>query len=1336
MRFFNRAVLVFLLIFFLIFSLVKQMIQTQRFARFVQRELIYKQVDKNKIAIKFTNFEISIFPLGTAIKNGHVHFIEENINGTFDSIFFRVNFFDLFKNRPTISQISVDGWKLNILSKKTKKSSSSASASFETQSIKNIVGIITTLPFKITKILLKDSLIQSERLNGKFKAIEVVFDEKTKKIDLDVDGENFQVKINKKWQKNIDNIKALATIEKHGIRVDHLGLKFGKNQILTEGVFSFKKNSYKGKIKSDLSLKELQEKFPTKKLDFIRNGQLHLNGNIKFQKTLNFDGNVHIKNFDSKYASFKEMTGIVDVSRDILHLRTIKIMTNHGSVLVEQEVTIDFKDKKHNLNDIFVKVNNVKTGTIFAFLGEKLKPFDSFITGDVLFRFQKDILSFSLPNGLELKRPNLTFNDFNVLSFEELTLGKTLFQYNLKTKTFSLDSDVFLEESALKAQGYINKTSVDIGFKKGSVNFKKIGTIAGVKTQGQGLVDFRVLGPLDNANITLKGHLHNLSIDEYPLNDAHIGLTYGLETKTLNIDKFQTTSIGTVVSAKGGFNFSQKVKNNMNLEIDVNKISYPSMYKIIQRHLPKFIPKIDGLNFISSGKAVIKTHFKKGIEIVKTDFKFESITYFDELIPSASFELLIDDNWVSLKNFHLKKGRGKVFGHLNYEKNKKYFAYDFQTKALDLNSFSFYRSLPMGLTGKIESHFYSSGSSEDFSTNASIKLLDPTINGKKIPIPIVTIQGDQKGHYFAWNLFEKGIEGNAFLNFKKNGKPSFVNLNINLKDFKQALSTLFRHNSRNDIQGNLRAKLNASFIPHELSKITMDFYLEQLHLNYGKKQFLLSKNKNRINILEGMIKHWNLQFEGDENRITSVGRGNFNNKFTITNNYIFDSELLKLFFRGLNNVSGIIKGKSFISDGKDQNRFISEVSGKNISFSYTKPIGTFENVDFDIAFNNQHIVIKDIQGRYGRGEFDIKGDIELIFPYPRPHIQGNFKNINYNFFTKSNVITSGRINLLGNAPPYFLQGRIIIDKALFADKITDLTKGIGNADINSKFLPQMKKRMTNTLFHFDLDLNGNNSTEIQTNIINAILSSNISIKGPLDGPLFTGNASILPNVSKISFKGQEFLLNEGKIEFRDFNNKESPFLQLEGSSNIDKYKVFLSVIGSTDNLEIKLSSAPSLPREDILSLMAFGYTSDISNNLDEEHKQFLTTMSLGSLLIDQLQIGKDISGTFGLRFSVAPELDDTQENLIENQSAGVSGTRKLKSLTKLTLESNVGKRTNVSVSSSIGAENRQSQEFKVDYNINKILSLQGIYENTTREDRGQDSNSFGGDLKFQWIFGD
>ena len=1008
MKFFNRILFVFFLVFFLIFYLVKQMIQTEAFANFVQNELIYKKIDKNKIAIKFKNFEIGIFPLKTTIKKGHINFINEHINGTFDSVSFRVKIFDLFKNRPTISQVSIDGWQLNILSKKTK--TSSPSASVERQSVKNIMGIIIQLPFKINRILVSNSFVRSSRLKGKFKAIELAFDESAKNIDLDVDGENFQFKINENSKKNIENIKAIATIDRHRIIVEHLNLKVGENEILTKGIFSLQNNFYNGSIKADFPITELQKIFPIKALSFIRNGQLHLNGKIKIQKIFNFYGNVLIKDFDSKYASFKEMTGLVDISQETLRLSNTNIKTDHGSIQVEQEVTMNFKDREHNLDNILIKVNNVKTGTIFAFLGEKLRPLDSFVTGDVLFRLQKNTLSFSIPNGLKLTGPNLTFGNFNILSFKELILGKTLFEYELKTKTFSLESDAFIGESLLKVQGYINKTYVDIGFKKGKLNFNTIKHIAGVKVQGKGNnLDFRVFGPLQNAEIILKGHIQNLFIYQYPLNDANIGLTYGIKTKKLNIDKFQTTSIGTLASVRGSFNFSQKVKNNMDIEIDVDKIGYSSMYKIVQRHLPKFIPKLDGLNFISSGKAVLKTHFKRGIEIIKTNFKFESITYRDEIIPRGSFELLIDDKWVSLKNFTLEKGRGKILGHLNYEKDRKYFAYDFQTKALDLNSFEFYRSLPMGLTGKIESQLYSSGSSKDFSTHAFIKLINPTINGEKIPTPIVKIRGDQNGHFLTWDIFEKGIEGNAFINFKNKGKPSSINLNMNLKNLKHILSALFGHNSRNNIQGNLRAKLNASFSLDELSKFNMNFLLERFYLNYGKKRFFLSKSNGRISILEGKIKYWNLQFFGDKNKITSIGRGDLDNKFTITNNYLFDIELLKLFFSGLNNIDGIIEGKSLLSDGKDKAYLLSEVSGKNIAFSYNRPIGTFENVDFDITFQDNHIIIKDIRGQYGRGEFDIKGDVELSFPYPKSHIQGNFKNINYNFFTKSNVIASGRV---------------------------------------------------------------------------------------------------------------------------------------------------------------------------------------------------------------------------------------------------------------------------------------------------------------------------------------
>ncbi len=1306
------------------------MIQTKPFARFIQNELVYKKIDRKKIAINFENIEVSIFPLETVIKNGHLNFIQENIGGAFDSVSFQVNISDLFRNKLIIGQIKIDGLKSNITSKKSKKTPSSNT----TKNLKSIEKIISELPFKISKILISNSFIQSNHLRGKFKNIEMTVNKKA--IAVDLHAVDFQLKTNKKWHKNIDSIKASATIDRNKVNINLFNLRIGRGKVLSKGVFLIRNNSYNGTIKVNLPLEELQETFPSKKFNFVKRGNLKLDGSIKFQKTFNVYGDVIIEDFESKHASFKKMTGSLAISQETIGLKNTHITTTHGTIKVEKEIHFNFINKQHNLEGTHIDVNNVKTGTIFAFLGNKLKPFDSFITGDIIFRLQKRTLKFFIPNGLNLTKPNLTFDNFNILSFKKLNLEKTVFEYNLQTKTFSMKSDILLDQSLLKARGSINATHVDIGFKNSNVNFNTIKHIAGVRVKGKGNMDFKVLGPLGNANIILTGKVKNMFVYKYSLGDSNIGITYGLKTKKLNIDRFQTTSLDIRASAKGNLDFSKEAKNNLDVEIDVDKIGYVSMYNIIQSHLPKFIPRIDGLNFISSGKAVLKTHFKKGIEVIKTDFNFTSITYLNEIIPSAYFELFIDNKWVSIKNFNFKKGGGQAFGYLNYEIHKKYFEYDFQIKGIGLNSFVFYRSLQMGLTGKIDGQFYRSGSLKEFSTYTLIKLTDPMINEEAIPIPGLTIYGDQNNYSLTWNIFKEGIEGNAFFNFNANGEPSYINLNINLKNLNQILSALFEHNSRQDIQGTLRAKLNSSFSLNSPSKLNINFLLEQFDLNYGKKRIFLSGNKNQINILEGIIKYWDIQLIGNENKITSLGNGDLNNQFTITNNYIFNPEILKIFFRNLENASGIIEGETLFLNGKDKNSILSKVFGKNLVFSYKEPFGAFENINFEISSENRQIIINNIKGRYGRGEFDIRGNLELNFPYPRPYIQGTFKNINYNFLTRSNVIASGRVNLLGEKPPYSLRGRVVINKALFLDSITELTKEINNPYIDSKFLPQVKKRITNDLFHIDMDLNANNSIEIKTKMIDAILSSNISIQGPFEDLFFTGSASIIPNVSKISFKGQEFLLKNGKVEFRDFNSKEPPFLQLEGSSSIDKYKVFLSVIGSTDNLEMKLRSEPSLNREDILSLITFGYTLETSENLDEEQKQFLTTMSLGSFFIDQLQIGKDLSGKLGLRFIVTPELDDNNENLIAKQSSGVSGTRKLKSLTKLTLESDIGERTSISISSSLGAENRRTQELKVDYNINKILSLQGIYENTTREDRSQESNSFGGDIKFKWIFGD
>ena len=1335
MRIFNKIVCLFLFGCAFVFVLAKQIAQSELFAQFVQERLIYQKIDREKMVVQFQNFDISIIPLRTTVTKINLTLLQENIKATFDTVSFRVDFSDLFLNKFTISELRTDGGKISMGKRNEKKMETNHSMVGE--SVDDIIKIIEDLPFEVDRVSINDASLEEERLKGHLETMEMSYEKGQRRIDINLQGKDFKLKKNDRWRKNIDGIRIVARAEGKEIIFRDILVNFGGNNISTKGIFIIKTNAYEGDIQTRILLKDFKEYIPEKRFHFIEDGIFTFEGKIRLKNTLSFNGKTHIENFRSQHGSFEKMESTISINNNILKLQGTTIKTVSGTISVEDELQFNLKNKIHNSIDIPVRLDKVRTREILAFLGDKLKPLDSFLTGNLRLYLENNILRFELEDQFKMFDTRLVFNNQSpVLFFKNLILEKTRFDHNLETGVFSIHSDIALGNSILRARGYIGKSNVDIGFQDGGVDFNVVDHIAGVKVGGTSRLDFKVEGPIGNVKIYASGASSNLFVERYPLGDVQLDIVYSIKSKVLKVNTLKSDSLEFRFSTSGHFDFSDNPKNNMEIEITVDRMNYTKMQKILESHLPKKIAKIDRLNFISSGTVSLKLNFKKGIDQIKANFSFNSITYFNEVLSSARFEFLIDQEKLSFNNFYLKKDEGEVTGHYSYAKSNQYFEYDFKVKEINIDSFYFYRWMNMGLRGKIDGSFYGSGTLNDFSTRALVRLMDSYIGNKKISPPTLTVYGNKNDLSLSWSILDGKVEGSSLLVLKDNSRPSNIKLDIKLDDITPLLAILSDHNMRSDITGNLYGKIDSSFNLEDISNLNLGISIENFHLDYGSGSIALVRDKNEIKISQGKVDSWNMNFTGKNSFLTSNAEGDLNSGFKIQNNYNFDPGVLKVFFQNLSDAKGTIRGETNILGSSKKISMYSVFSGKNISFSHQNIPGIFEGIDLEVVSDNEKIIIKKMNGRYGRGNFDIKGDIKLSFPYPRTNINVNFESINYAILSRSNLIASGKINLVGDAPPYLLSGRIVVDRVLFSDSLADLAREVNSSYAYSKYLPKRGTGVVEELINFDLDINSSNSIAIKTGIIDAVLSSNLSLRGNLKNPLVTGRASVAPRISKISFKGQEFSLDSGRIDFRDSNTKEAPFIQAEANSNIDKYKIFLSIIGNADNLKLNLKSEPVLAQKDIFSLITFGYTSDISNNLDEDQRQFLTTMSLGSLLIDQLQIGKDLSGKLGVRFSVAQEFDDNEERLIENRASDTGAVRRLRSLTKLKLESNVGDKTSVSVASSVGAENEQSQELKIDYNINDSVSIQGVYESITGENKAQETDSLGGDFKFRWIFGD
>jgi len=169
---------------------------------------------------------------------------------------------------------------------------------------------------------------------------------------------------------------------------------------------------------------------------------------------------------------------------------------------------------------------------------------------------------------------------------------------------------------------------------------------------------------------------------------------------------------------------------------------------------------------------------------------------------------------------------------------------------------------------------------------------------------------------------------------------------------------------------------------------------------------------------------------------------------------------------------------------------------------------------------------------------------------------------------------------------------------------------------------------------------------------------------------------------------------------------------------------------------VDLSSEPSLSKEDLLSLITFGVTSDMSRNLEAGERKFVTTVGIGTLLVDQLKINEDLNSSLGLKLSVQPEFKENESTLIQGKAAvSDSGTSRLKSATKIKINKQVTNKVDVSLSSTVGGSLEQKQEMNVNFNINKHLSVEGVYEmKPTESENTNTPSSLGADLKYRWSF--
>ena len=273
-----------------------------------------------------------------------------------------------------------------------------------------------------------------------------------------------------------------------------------------------------------------------------------------------------------------------------------------------------------------------------------------------------------------------------------------------------------------------------------------------------------------------------------------------------------------------------------------------------------------------------------------------------------------------------------------------------------------------------------------------------------------------------------------------------------------------------------------------------------------------------------------------------------------------------------------------------------------------------------IKFKDNKVLIDTLNLPINKGSFSLAGDIGIdTFSISSFNLKANFNNI---AISEPDIfqltIPIGNLELSTKNSIHLLGGDITIgDSKFFRNlKLDDLWKLLlsksettytDKADTDIDILSFYEESLTTSDYVIpellkntvvDINLENKGDLWVYNNVADFYLTINLNLSGEIINPALTGRINIKEN-GKMNFLDRIFEIKKGTFEFTDVE-KINPIINLSAESEIDiptgdgkdenTYLINLVIDGPLDQMNISLTSQPSMEPSDIISLLTLGMT--------------------------------------------------------------------------------------------------------------------------------------------------
>jgi translocation and assembly module TamB len=1308
----NKVILLFLGVVALMSWSIWQAVQTERFGSFVSKR-VTSYVKKNwghEFAFEHLDFEV--FPPRTNFYNVRLKNIRE------DKEVELIEGFLVIPKRKNKKRQKLDLDKINLFE------------TYKNNILKELPFILRTASLRSFKIWIDQSTqIDIVELDaGLYKNL---------LVSEGIIGASFN---QQKHLKDLSNLEVQFDfqLDKKSLRFKELVASEGFNKIRIQGV-SENLKIRNADVKGVLNLSRFKKYISDPDiLQLYPKGFVKLSGKIR-GKIDDISGEVKLvgRHIESKFLQAKKMTAFLVRKEKLVNLMKSNIYLQRGEVELSEPVTVFNIEKKDFIYPrMKILTKNAYSNDLLFFV-PALRDLKFFASGNFDLDFLEDELILRAKENSQINKMKLLTNDGGLILAQESAKIQNSSEIKVDYKgPVTLDLNLSFPDSNILASGTIKDGEVDVNLRNSFINLKEMGPLSGFQMYGRGSFDARFFGPYKNVTLEAYPKFQNFSFLDIDYGNVEGSFTYGIETGVLTIPELRAINRELEYRTYGVIKFKEE-KDNLNVKTEIKHGKFSTLKRMLKPIFSPLEKYLKFSDFFFSGNVDLSGPFDAKKMGAKGRIKGQRGSILSEKIDLLNLDFNYKDEKIDLNNINIRKASGKLIGKYSFDLASDTFEYSAKLSDLKLTDIKWYRMFNLGYEGVLQGDFYGGGEVKRFTTRNHLKVENGSIETLSVNDSVITIYNNAKDLFASANLFGDMAIFESYLSLDKEkvNKKSFVSGEIKFSDIKPLFGLLSGHNIEDRaLEGNLFGDFNFKFNLQDYEKFDLDLNVKELE--FARKDIKVFRKNMRVYVEEGAIKNWDMNLSGEGVWLNSTATGEFDKSFSQKNRFKVNASVIELFTDKIEKALGTVYGDMSLERWNGgQFKKKSSVSTSGMALKVVKLPGLIRNINLHSEALDDDVFIRNAVGDYGNGKFKMTGGFKLKFPFPVFNLGIDLEKVRIPYQKRSGFVSNGKLTLTGNKVPYSLSGGVDVIYGEVLEEMNDMAKSAIEDESYSRFLPADYLGKNVALIQNQIDVTFSKPLMVKNNMIDLNLNGRCKIYGSLTGPRVVGEFNLGDRSSKFMFKGHDFYLSEGRIIFpEDWN--QSPNLRFRGSAKINEYDVSLKVDGPAKIMTVEMTSNPPLVQEDILSLLTLGVTSDISKSLGERDRQSVTTLSIGTLIFDQLKINKSLNDSLGMRLSIQPEYSEDESSLLESESdEGKSSAKRYKSTTKIKLQKNINKKVGLTFSSTVGGTIEQKQEMNVNYNLNKNLSFDGLYEINFNDDvETKTPDSIGADIKYQWSF--